>query len=670
MLELPSAFDPLDFRPTGQSEMAAHARNIVKNVLDSYTGRFDVLAEAVQNAMDALEARWGQGLDQASVRGDGEVPTLRVTFDAAATSNEITVTDNGTGIPAARLQEVFTPHLSPKLLEGGARRGHKGVGTTFLIYGHPYFEVQTRATGEQLNSYRITGASEWVSGGGFEAPPRFERVDDPIARLENFGTGTSVTVKVDESTRFGRLRNAQYNKLETWELVLRTFTAVGVINIGTPEHRRPDWLRALRVELELRGVAGAGKRTISPTFRLPHNDAASAVSLAELWSGSVNENNRYDMLYVELGRDALEQALKAQIGELEQSDSPEEQEILQTLRQYETEVYASWSYKNTLYEDLYRTALEDPSVKRFQYMNVRGGLMVASVGMPIGETNDHPYATMKPEYRRRLFMVAAFNHKYSPDLGRKTIPAQDRAFLDWLERQVQNLFLRHIGRLVRSNDEAPHKASDFAQAKEEVADEADKLRRRAERHQPLSAALGFAYEPSYESELVGLFYSLLATADLRGYKLLAVPGSRTRLDGFFDFATETFENPAAGEVPLGIAESRSKSGSFSRRGKWLEFKVKLQDLVDDFEAEDAAGGKKYFDLVDLAVVWEVPASESIGDYDLIALGAGNWNERDYFGVTHLLKKSGGHHTVHVLAVQDFLRQAAAAPAQPAGHAGT
>lgn len=661
MTELPINFDPLEFRPSGQNEMAAHARNIVKNVLDSYTGRFDVLAEAVQNSMDALEARWGKGLSEAEGRKDGEFPTLRVQLDAAATANEITVTDNGSGIPNDRLQEVFTPHLSPKLLESQPTRGHKGVGTTFLVYGHPSFEVRTKAPNGSINAYRMLGGSEWVRGKGYEAPPRFERVEVSSSELDNFGSGTSVSVKVDESTRFGRLRNAQYNKLETWELVLRTFTAVGVLQMGTPKHRRPEWLRELRVELSLTGVAGGGTKTIDPTFRLPHPDTASNVSLPEIWSGAVNQNNRYEMLYVELGRDALEQALKSQIEELENSDAPEDQEILQTLRNYETTVYASWAYKNTLYEDLYRTALDDTSAKRYQYMNVRGGLLVASVSMPIGETTDHPYATMKPEYRRRLFMISAFNEQYSPDLGRKTIPAQDRAFLDWLERQIQNLFLRHIGRLVRSNDEAPHKAGDYAQAKEEIAAEADRLRKRHEKQQPVSSSLPFAVEPAYEAELVGLFYALLANSDLKGYQLLAVPGSRTRLDGYFDFATDSFGKPTEnGGMPLGIADSKSKDGTFSRRGKWLEFKVKLLDLVEDFEAEDATGGKKYFDLVDLAVVWEVPQGDSIGDYDLVTLSGENWNDRDYYGVTHLLKRSGGHHTVHVLAIQDFLRLVGAA----------
>ncbi|WP_163618041.1 ATP-binding protein [Microbacterium sp. B35-30] len=634
--------------------MAAHARNIVKNVLDSYTGKFDVLAEAVQNAMDALEERWGDGISAAPGRKAGELPTIRVELDAADTANTITVTDNGVGIPSHRLQEVFTPHLSPKLATEKPSRGHKGVGTTFLIYGHPAFEVRTKAEDDEV-AYAIQGGADWVRNGSADTPPKFEHVVDGQARLTDFGRGTSITVKVDDSTRFGRLRNAQYNTTSTWDLVLRTYTAIGMVNVGATDRRRPEWVRELKVELELKGVAGAGKAEITPTFQYPHSFAATKASLAEIWTGQVGDSNRFEMLYLELTHEGLEQHLKAQIEELENSDQADDQEILQRLRSYETQVYASWAYKNTLYEDIYRTAIEEPSAKRYQYMNVKGGLLVASVGMPIGETTDHPYATMKPEYRRRLFMLVSFNQLYSPDLGRKTIPAHDRALLEWLEPQIQNLFTRHVDRLVRSNDEAPHKAGTFAEAKEEIAQQAERIRKQVERTSPLPAQLAFSYQPNYEAELVGLFYAHLSTGDLPGYTLLAVPGSRTRLDGLFDFETADFGKPTADmPVPLGIAESKARDGAFQRRTKWLEFKVKLEDLVDDFGSDDASASKKYFDLVDLAVVWEVPDRDAIGDFDVVKLDTSNWNERDYYGVTHLLKKGTGNHVLQVLALQDFI----------------
>lgn len=655
MSDSQSPFDPLDYRPQDPSELSAHARNIVKNVLDSYTGRFDVLAEAVQNAMDAVEARWGDGLDEAEGRLDGEVPTIRIVIDASDAFNSITVTDNGVGIPVGKLKEVFTPHLSPKLAYERPTRGHKGVGTTFLIYGHPSFAVQTRVAGGERVSFKLDGGLAWVRDPAVHVTPRFMPDADAQDVLGQFGSGTSITVEVDDSTRIRRLKGAQYNKLATWELVLRTYTSLGYIAIGTPRHKLPEWVRRLRVELTLKGVPGGGTQTFEPGFRFPHADVDRAVSLAQIWSNSVPKSARYEMLYVELGSDELEKTLKSQIDELENSGERQDLEIVELLRAYDTEIYASWSYKNTLYEDIYRTAIDEPGAQRFQYMNVRNGLMVASLGMPVGETTDHPYSTMKPEYRRRLFMIASFNEKYSPDLGRKTIPAQARSFLEWLERQVQNLFLTHVDRLIKSNDEAPHKAADYAQAKEQIGEEERALRGRADKLEPLGSGLGFAREPAYEAEVVGLFYALLAKGELQGYSLVSVPGSRTRLDGYFDFAVEHFQKPdPGGELVLGISQSRAINGSFKRSGKWLEFKVRLEDLVEEFEADDASPGKKYFDLVDLAVVWDAPNRDAINDFDLVKLDGSNWEQRDYFGVTHMLKRGVGDHVVQVISLRSLL----------------
>jgi hypothetical protein len=67
-------------------------------------------------------------------------------------------------------------------------------------------------------------------------------------------------------------------------------------------------------------------------------------------------------------------------------------------------------------------------------------------------------------------------------------------------------------------------------------------------------------------------------------------------------------------------------------------------------------GKKYFDLLDLAVVWDVPDSDAILDYDVVKLDKSNWIDREYFAVTHILKHAGTNHVVNVISVQDALLQ--------------
>ena len=105
--------------------------------------------------MDAIEQRWALGPEGVPSKGDQELPTLRVTLDAD--KNEITIMDNGVGMTGENLRCVFTPHLSPKQLQPGVTRGHKGVGTTFLIYGHASFTVATKATSGEFQQLFTTG---------------------------------------------------------------------------------------------------------------------------------------------------------------------------------------------------------------------------------------------------------------------------------------------------------------------------------------------------------------------------------------------------------------------------------------------------------------------------------------------------------------------------------
>src|SRR5829696_3076278 len=109
------AFNPLR-REVGDRQRALRAvRNDVKNIIDSYHGRFDALAEAVQNAVDGLERRWGHwdGENPPDAETSPEErPTLRVRLRSQ--SNLIDVVDNGVGIPAAGLVEALIPGVSPK----------------------------------------------------------------------------------------------------------------------------------------------------------------------------------------------------------------------------------------------------------------------------------------------------------------------------------------------------------------------------------------------------------------------------------------------------------------------------------------------------------------------------------------------------------------------------
>ena len=135
--------DPLQDREAS----AIEGRLTVHNIIASYHGNYDLFAESVQNAMDAIHERW-------RAEGDsGYSPRILAIVDLQ--ENTFTVVDNGVGIAGEDCLSVFAPNYSLKsrLIAGGGKRlrGHKGVGATFLAYGFNRTEIASiDASGTQF----------------------------------------------------------------------------------------------------------------------------------------------------------------------------------------------------------------------------------------------------------------------------------------------------------------------------------------------------------------------------------------------------------------------------------------------------------------------------------------------------------------------------------------
>src|SRR4051812_9428178 len=98
---------PVDIDPLSQQEEAiaeAAIRKLVRNILASYPHSWDVLAEAIQNAVDEVTAR-------ADYAGDAR-PEVRVILDAR--QNTVMVEDNGRGIPRDQIENLLAPNVTDK----------------------------------------------------------------------------------------------------------------------------------------------------------------------------------------------------------------------------------------------------------------------------------------------------------------------------------------------------------------------------------------------------------------------------------------------------------------------------------------------------------------------------------------------------------------------------
>jgi len=129
-------FDPLE-EITGTIPTDIH-KVIIRGILDSYHSNYDVLSEALQNAIDAIEEEYKIRTEKKGKPDEDYVPTVWITIDLP--SNRIQVCDNGPGIAWDYFKKVLVPGFTAKaLLKLSERkriprnirfRGHKGVGLT------------------------------------------------------------------------------------------------------------------------------------------------------------------------------------------------------------------------------------------------------------------------------------------------------------------------------------------------------------------------------------------------------------------------------------------------------------------------------------------------------------------------------------------------------------
>lgn len=124
-LESIDGFDPLAAHDTTTatsmtSVLEEANKRIVFNILNSYTGYYDIFPELLQNFLDAVQQR--QEKD-----GPKYQPRIWVTLDVP--SGLVRVVDNGVGMNEPEFKYCLRPSVSFK--KQADLRGRKGVGATF-----------------------------------------------------------------------------------------------------------------------------------------------------------------------------------------------------------------------------------------------------------------------------------------------------------------------------------------------------------------------------------------------------------------------------------------------------------------------------------------------------------------------------------------------------------
>jgi hypothetical protein len=213
-------WDPLDTSVGADPGMVISAqRREISNILRSYTGYYDLFAELLQNALDAVEKR-------AEDASDSYLPKVWVYIDLH--QQTVQVTDNGCGMSMQQLRQFLRPNFSFKA--GTVTRGNTGVGATYLGYGFNSLHVSTKVEGVTVSG-RIENGRRWVDDRTGTVPRPVIKARPPHAEaFSEVDQGTAITIQLTgDNIRPGNLGWYQAATAEQWLPLLRIMTPLGGI---------------------------------------------------------------------------------------------------------------------------------------------------------------------------------------------------------------------------------------------------------------------------------------------------------------------------------------------------------------------------------------------------------------------------------------------------------
>ncbi len=365
-----------------------------ENVLSSYSRATDLLAEALQNAADAIDTRSEQDSD-----GPREIA---IDFDT--TGRRFTVVDSGTGISAKNLEIVLTPNVTLKsgrlaASRAGRSRGEKGVGLSFLALASDFLHIRT-CDGENRHDLVVRNASTWVKSEGATEKPVGELIEQAPDELLKSKRYTSVTVGGVDPDAFDRDLFSLTKEELIW--TLRTTTAVGntaplFAGLG---REQPE-----TIEVKLRHQGGRAKK--SKWEKLPYRYATPEELVPEL---------------AVVPAEKLEGLSQKEIAERTRGKGVRYVERFETRSDYEVDLYVFIVHGGDMAR-LLEARAENGKFSPDEWQSME----VATRDMPTGIKLSG--GVIQPRaFERRVFALFQYD-ELKLDLGRKTLAGQTARML-------------------------------------------------------------------------------------------------------------------------------------------------------------------------------------------------------------------------------------------------
>jgi hypothetical protein len=619
-------WDPLDTDLAGDpSFVAAARRREIRNILKSYVGFYDPFAEAIQNAMDAVDKR------QRVAAEEGYQKRLWITINLK--ENVFRITDNGIGFKEQEFRSFLCPNVSFK--EGEVNRGRKGVGATYLAYGFNYLQVGTKVP-DYKALIELKDGRRWVDDDKSNViRPRVALSSAPHPPFTCVDRGSTFTLRVGGgNTRPSDLSWIGATTAEQWKTILLIKTPLGQISFpGTSES---PILFDLEVIDRNGGTSSLEKQACGYIF--PHLAIPVSAHLKDI----LEEQAR--RLAKGLDASKLPEKYK-HLNAIYQFWNTEEladllpgrttdagyQEQVQLLKTVSARMYSFFCYSTKIWD-----AFNDDKAKLRRGLRIlHGGLQLGADRMPQGEVITIPL-TSNIGYQNQAHIIVHFSNA-EPDLGRK-------GFQPEVQGLAQDLAVGAVNNLKKWRHLLKKDSGAIVGIVEKTA--LHNWIKDQEAHQaahPLKISnpnffapvheVSILSVPQSEQDVIVLFNQLIAGGVIRGLRLMAT-SQHDQYDGVFRYcATEPLENHRYDKTknPLGVPELTYQEG-FSSSPLVLEYKFNLDALIQEF-----ANGEKNDKDIELAIVWET-GQEWKKHYAITSLlDPDNLHLRTVHGLTHLVK---------------------------------
>jgi hypothetical protein len=659
-------------------------RKRITEVVRAYRHSWDVFSELIQNSIDSINRRYKVLNDpdfylydhireqyddiESDPSYEGKIKII-VDVD----KNILTIKDNGTGIEKENLEDFLLPESTDKV--AGTEYGFKGYGLTFAAFISKELSIRSKHfLGNDTNKLALDGLVDWLASpqGEIDFPkepvPDAESTED---ELDDWNTEISVKLSDNYSEILPAIsaadqafdivnesKRSEDGRPQGFEYVLRTRTAVG--NTKPLFNSAPEVQVDVSLDVKYSGTEEFQSFSVPYSFYHPKENSELNVSsyhfpeYIDKYKRTTFDRNFRSLYHI-----------------------PNNVQKVGTRKIIDCRFAicaVAQNRLNNVEDNLGLSEIDTGDV------DITYGVHLSIDGMPTGLRIDD--WDTKGGYIKRYFVVvdAELNLSDQLDPGRKGISnyfaslISDRALklINNEEVDGSDSFSKYASKHLDHGrgggggglppQEFQRMVDQIRETGEEQPDHLVDLVRQYSR---------LLYCPTDEQEVIALFYQLLKSNIIKGYKTVYQAATRAVYDAAFEYEIDcSSSNNLYPQDPIGVGQvlvedlkrrgeskyvhSKHHSGQTALPEVCVEFKKSVGGFLDELHNRSGQTSKTPKDI-DILIVWNTDISVDVPQ-NMFTIDKLSDNKRIFHGVTHRLGIIGQEFAnVRVISLLDVLK---------------